>query len=147
MSLYSINDPKHWLDRAKEARALAEQLNDPEAQRTMLKNADDYERLAQRAGERAAGRWPTSRQLFDLGCLQRGTNELRHSSRCRWSQSPSLPKRSERDCRGSGGERSAGALRLPGRLARCGTPQRSDRMAVGGGAIRPIAGIDSRSGS
>jgi hypothetical protein len=24
MSLYSINDPKHWLDRAKEARALAE---------------------------------------------------------------------------------------------------------------------------
>ena len=26
MSLYSINDPKHWLDRAKEARALAEQM-------------------------------------------------------------------------------------------------------------------------
>ena len=46
MSLYSINDPKHWLDRAKEARALAEQMNDPEAKRTMLKNADDYERLA-----------------------------------------------------------------------------------------------------
>jgi hypothetical protein len=37
MSLYSINDPKHWLDRAKEARALAEQMNDPEAKRTMLK--------------------------------------------------------------------------------------------------------------
>ena len=50
MSLYSINDPKHWLDRAKEARALAEQMSDPEAKRTMLKNADDYERLAQRAG-------------------------------------------------------------------------------------------------
>jgi hypothetical protein len=48
MSLYSIDDPKHWLDRAKEARALAEQMNDPEAKRTMLKNADDYERLAQR---------------------------------------------------------------------------------------------------
>src|SRR5215510_5256000 len=31
MSLYSINDPKHWLDRAKEARALAEQMNDPAA--------------------------------------------------------------------------------------------------------------------
>jgi hypothetical protein len=55
------------------------------------------------------------------GCVQRGTNELSHSSLCRWSQSPPLPKRSERDCRGSGGERSAGALRLPGRLARCGT--------------------------
>ena len=31
MSLYSINDPKHRLDRAKEARALAEQMDDPEA--------------------------------------------------------------------------------------------------------------------
>jgi hypothetical protein len=45
MSLHSINDPKHWLDRAKEARALAEQIDDPEAKRTMLKNADDYERF------------------------------------------------------------------------------------------------------
>jgi hypothetical protein len=26
MSPYSINDPKHWLDRAKEACALAEQI-------------------------------------------------------------------------------------------------------------------------
>jgi hypothetical protein len=61
MSDHSINDPKHWLDRAKEARALAEQMNDPEVKRTMLKNADDYERLAQRAEERAAGRWPQSK--------------------------------------------------------------------------------------
>jgi len=61
MSLYSINDPNHWLDRAKEARALAGQIDDPEAKRTMLKNADDYERLAQRAQERAAGRWPKSK--------------------------------------------------------------------------------------
>jgi hypothetical protein len=53
MSPYSINDPKHWLDRAKEARALAEQISDPEAKRIMLKNADDYERLAQRAEKRA----------------------------------------------------------------------------------------------
>jgi hypothetical protein len=28
----------------------------------MVKNADDYERLAQRAQERAAGRWPQSKQ-------------------------------------------------------------------------------------
>jgi hypothetical protein len=61
MSLYSINDPKHWLERAKEARALVEQIVDPEAKRTLLKNADDYERLAQRAEERAAGRWPQSK--------------------------------------------------------------------------------------
>ena len=61
MSLYSINDPKHWLDRAKEARALAEQIDDPEAKRTMLGIADDYERLAKRAEERAAGRLPQSK--------------------------------------------------------------------------------------
>ena len=59
MPEHPINDPKHWFDRAKEARALAEQLGDPEAKRTMLKNADDYE--AQRAEERAAGRWPKSK--------------------------------------------------------------------------------------
>ena len=61
MSDHSINDPKHWLDHAKEARALAEQMDDPEVKRTMLKNADDYERLAKRAGERAAGRWPNAK--------------------------------------------------------------------------------------
>jgi hypothetical protein len=36
-------------------------MNDPEAKRTMLKNADDYERLAKRAEERAEGRWPKSK--------------------------------------------------------------------------------------
>jgi hypothetical protein len=34
---HPINDPKHWRRRAKEARALAEQIADPEAKRTMLK--------------------------------------------------------------------------------------------------------------
>ena len=58
MSVSSIYDPKHWLDRAKEARALAEQIDDPEAKRTMIGIADDYERLAKRAEERAAGRLP-----------------------------------------------------------------------------------------
>jgi hypothetical protein len=57
MSDHPINDPKHWLDRAKEARDLAEQMNDPEAKLTMCGIADDYEGLAKRAEERAAGRW------------------------------------------------------------------------------------------
>ena len=61
MSPYSIDDPKHWLDCAKEARALAEQIDDPEAKRLLRKNADDYERLAKRAEKRAAGRWPQSK--------------------------------------------------------------------------------------
>src|SRR5215831_12836957 len=43
------------------ARALAAQMDDPEAKRTMLKNADDYERLGERAEERAAGRRPQSK--------------------------------------------------------------------------------------
>jgi hypothetical protein len=51
MPARSINDPQYWLDRAKEARALAETI---EAKRMMLGIADDYERLAQRAEERAA---------------------------------------------------------------------------------------------
>jgi hypothetical protein len=61
MPEHRINDPEHWLKRAKEARALAEQIDDPEAKRTMLKNADEYERLAHRAKERAAGRLPQSK--------------------------------------------------------------------------------------
>ena len=58
MSSYSIDDPKHWLERAKEARALAEQIDDPEVKRIIRQNADDYEQLAKRAEERSVGRWP-----------------------------------------------------------------------------------------
>jgi len=61
MPEHPINDPENWLNRAKEARALAERIDDPEAKRTMLKNADEYERLAHRAKERAAGRLPQSK--------------------------------------------------------------------------------------
>jgi hypothetical protein len=50
VSPYSINDPKHWLDRAKETRALAEPIADPEAKRTML-NVDDYERSPKEKNE------------------------------------------------------------------------------------------------
>ena len=58
MPARSINNPQHWLDRAKEARALAETIADLEAKRMMLGIADDYERLAQRAEERAARLMP-----------------------------------------------------------------------------------------
>jgi hypothetical protein len=61
MPEHPINDPEHWLKRAKEARALAEQMGDPEGKRMMRRVADDYERLAQRAQERAAGRLPQSK--------------------------------------------------------------------------------------
>jgi hypothetical protein len=43
---------------SEQARALADQLDNLEAKQTMRRIADDYERLAKRAEERAAGRWP-----------------------------------------------------------------------------------------
>jgi hypothetical protein len=49
----SINDPKHWRARATEMRALAEQMKDIESRSIMLKLASDYDRLADRAEERA----------------------------------------------------------------------------------------------
>jgi hypothetical protein len=41
-----MNDPEHWRRRAKEARRVAEQLDDPTAKQTMLEIAQSYERLA-----------------------------------------------------------------------------------------------------
>ena len=49
-----IRDPKHWQDRAVSARSVAEQIADPESKRLMLEIADQYEKLAQRAKQRAA---------------------------------------------------------------------------------------------
>jgi len=53
-----LNDPKHWRERAQEARAMAQQMTDRDAEATMLGIADDYEKLARRAEDRAAGRSP-----------------------------------------------------------------------------------------
>jgi hypothetical protein len=48
-----INDPAHWRQRAAEARSVAEQMNDPQSKEAMLRIAKDYERLAERAAQRA----------------------------------------------------------------------------------------------
>jgi hypothetical protein len=40
--------PEHWRDRAKEARAKAEQVEDPRSKRMMLGLADFFEGLAER---------------------------------------------------------------------------------------------------
>jgi hypothetical protein len=44
-------DPKHWCDRARELRSIAE-LKDPQARAKMLSVAADYEEIAQSAIER-----------------------------------------------------------------------------------------------
>jgi hypothetical protein len=49
-----LNDPDHWRQRAEEARALAEQVNNETAKKMMLKIADDYDHLAVRAAMRTA---------------------------------------------------------------------------------------------
>jgi hypothetical protein len=54
-----INDPEHWRQRAGEARSVAEQMNEPQSKEAMLRIAKDYERLAERAEQRAKGSGPS----------------------------------------------------------------------------------------
>jgi hypothetical protein len=48
-----LDDPEHWRQRAEEARSIADQLSDPESKRTILRIANDYERMAEHAEVRA----------------------------------------------------------------------------------------------
>ena len=51
-----IISPKHWRDRAEEARVLAEDMTDTVSKEMMLRIATDYDRLAKRAQERSTAR-------------------------------------------------------------------------------------------
>jgi hypothetical protein len=53
MTHQGINDAKHWRDRAAEMRVLSDEISDPEAQQIMITLANDYDRLAARAEDRA----------------------------------------------------------------------------------------------
>jgi hypothetical protein len=48
-----VNDPEHWRDRAREKRALAERLRNELAKQTMLRIANEFDRLAEQAEERS----------------------------------------------------------------------------------------------
>jgi len=54
MTLQGLNDAKHWRDRAAEMRVLSGEMKDFEARTLMLKLANDYDKLADRAEDRAA---------------------------------------------------------------------------------------------
>lgn len=54
MTRQSLNDAAHWRDRAAETRVLSEAMTNPTTKSTMLTLANDYDKLADRALERAA---------------------------------------------------------------------------------------------
>jgi hypothetical protein len=49
-----IDDPKHWRSRAAKMRMLADEMSDESARTMMLKLADDYDELGDRAEERGS---------------------------------------------------------------------------------------------
>jgi len=49
----AIDTPEHWRERAKQTRALADAISDPNTKRVMLGIAESYEMLAKDAEERA----------------------------------------------------------------------------------------------
>jgi hypothetical protein len=54
MTLQSVYDVKHWRDRAAEMRGLSEEMKDLGAKVLLLDLADDYDKLADQAQERAS---------------------------------------------------------------------------------------------
>jgi hypothetical protein len=92
MSLYSINDPKHWHDRAKEARALAEQMDDPEAKRTMLNSIFGLVEKFTGATTRQSGRATTLLKGVLTSGVLRDLDALTATLECFEENLPDLPE-------------------------------------------------------
>ena len=54
----NIHDPQHWLNRAEEIRTAAAGIKGPGTKALMLLIAQDYDKLAKRAAERASATTP-----------------------------------------------------------------------------------------
>jgi len=51
--LMILDDPQHWLYRAKQMRRLAEDTREPKTRRMLLSIAEGYDKRAKRAQERS----------------------------------------------------------------------------------------------
>jgi hypothetical protein len=71
-----INDPVHWRDRAEEVRSLADGIHDLVAKTRILRIAEDYERLA----ERAVARLRES-NAADVAAMSRAGKQIGRSRR------------------------------------------------------------------
>jgi hypothetical protein len=58
MTLSHVNDVKHWRDRAAEMLVPSTMMNDAETRAIMVRLADDYDKLADRAEQRSNGEIP-----------------------------------------------------------------------------------------
>jgi hypothetical protein len=76
MTRQNLNDAAHWRDRAAETRVLSEVMINPETKSTMLKLANDYDTLADRALQRVAH------------VMTRGIEQFRQSDPARSDECP-----------------------------------------------------------
>lgn len=62
MPVRTADDSKHWRDRAAEMRALSIMMTNTETTAVMLRLADDYDKLADRAEVRTGSEAPLSKE-------------------------------------------------------------------------------------
>src|SRR5262249_34030462 len=62
MALQGLNDARHWRDRPTEERVLSCEMKDFEARTLMVRLANDYDKLADRAEDRRTTRRDLARE-------------------------------------------------------------------------------------